>query len=59
MLSMSCPVRLDLVVQGLSFTSPIQKRSPLERGVENDVDVLGELLATDATAGSLPQTGSA
>ena len=29
------------------------------KGVVNNVDVLGELLATDATAGSLPQTGSA
>ena len=28
------------------------------KGVVNDVHVLGELLATDATAGSLPQTGS-
>ena len=35
-----------------------QGTSP-EKGVVNDVHVLGELLATDATTGSLPKTESA
>ena len=58
MLSMSCPVRFSLVVQELSFTSPIERKVTAGKGVVNNVDVLGELLATDVTTGSLPKNES-
>ena len=55
---MSCPVRFSLVVQELSFTSPIERKVTAGKGVVNNVDVLGELLATDVTTGILPKNVS-
>ena len=46
------------MVQGMSFTSPIERMVTAGKGVVNDVHVLGELLATDVTTGILPKNVS-